>query len=61
MIDLLKENPLILLFLVVAVGHGIGRIKIKQARLGSMATLLVGLGFGALSPDFAIPSIVFSL
>lgn len=61
MINLLRENPLILLFLVVALGHGIGRIKIKKAGLGSMATLLVGLGFGALSPDFAIPSIIFSL
>jgi len=61
MIELLTENPLILLFIVAALGHGLGGIKLQGGKLGTMATLLVGLVFGALSSDFQIPDIVFTL
>lgn len=59
MIALLVEEPLLLLFLVTAIGYAIGRIKIKGSSLGVAAVLFVGLFFGALSPDIKLPAIMF--
>ena len=61
MIELLIEEPLLLLFLVTSIGYAIGRIKIKGSSLGVAAVLFVGLFFGALSPDIQLPTIVFEL
>lgn len=61
MVQLLIENPLLLLFLVCAVGYGVGNIRILGSRLGVAAVLFVGLAFGSLSPDLAIPGIVFQM
>ncbi|MCI0393451.1 MAG: transporter [Chloroflexi bacterium] len=61
MIDLLIANPLLLLFLVSAVGYAIGRIKVKGSSLGVAAVLFVGLAAGALHPDLALPEIIFLL
>ncbi len=61
MIQLLVDNPLLLLFIVSAVGYLIGRIKIKGSSLGVAAVLFVGLAFGALDPDLALPEVVFLL
>ena len=59
MVQLFIDSPLLLLFLVCAIGYGIGNIRIRGTRLGVAAVLFVGLGFGALSPDLAIPDIIF--
>jgi putative transport protein len=59
MIQLLIDNPLLLLFIVAAVGYVIGRIKIKGSSLGVAAVLFVGLAAGALHPDLELPDIVF--
>ncbi|MFK7806102.1 MAG: aspartate:alanine exchanger family transporter [Anaerolineae bacterium] len=61
MVQLLIDNPLLLLFLVCAIGYGVGNIRIKGSRLGIAAVLFVGLGIGAFSPDLKIPDIVFQL
>lgn len=61
MIDLLANNPLLLLFLVAAIGYAIGLIRIKGVSLGIAAVLFVGLAFGALDPDLRIPDIIFQL
>lgn len=61
MAALLTENPLLLLFLVAAIGTLIGRIQIFGSRLGVAAVLFVGLAFGAANPAFQIPDIVFQL
>ncbi len=61
MIPLFQENPLLLLFIVIAVGYIIGRIKIKGTSLGVAAILFVGLGFGALDEHLKIPDILFLL
>ena len=42
-IELLRENPLLLLFLVAAIGYPLGQIKIGGTRLGVAAVLFVGL------------------
>jgi putative transport protein len=61
MLNLLIEEPLLLLFLVTSIGYAIGRIKIKGSSLGVAAVLFVGLFFGALSPEIALPAVVFEL
>lgn len=60
-IDILIENPLLLLFIVSGVGYAIGRIKIQGGSLGVAAVLFVGLAVGALDPRLALPEIVFLL
>lgn len=59
MIDVLVENPLVLLFVVAAVGYALGRIKIRGSSLGVAAVLFVGLAVGALDPRLALPEIIF--
>lgn len=61
MIPLFEANPLLLLFVVIAVGYVVGTIKIKGTSLGVAAVLFVGLAFGALDPDLKIPDIIFLL
>ncbi|MGB4840210.1 MAG: TrkA C-terminal domain-containing protein [Saprospiraceae bacterium] len=54
-------NPLLLLFLVIAIGYLIGTIKIKGTGLGTAAVLFVGLAFGAANPEFNVPEIIFQI
>lgn len=61
MIATLGENPLLLLFIVAAVGYGLGRINIKGSRLGVAAVLFVGLFFGSLDKSLQIPNIILTL
>ncbi|MBN9390151.1 MAG: transporter [Chloroflexi bacterium] len=61
MISILAQNPILLLFLVAAVGYAIGQIKIGKTGLGIAAVLFAGLGIGALSPDLKLPEIVYQI
>lgn len=61
LVDVLRENPLLLLFVVAAVGYPLGRIRVGGASLGVAAVLFVGLGVGALHPDLKLPEIVYTL
>ncbi len=61
MIDLLLQNPLLLLFVVAALGYVIGRVKVRGISLGVAAVLFVGLFFGALHPDLKLPEIIYTL
>ncbi len=58
MIQILEANPLLLLFLVVAIGYWIGQIRIRGSSVGVAAVLFIGLAFGALDPDLTIPPII---
>lgn len=58
MIESFKQNPLLLLFLVSAIGYWIGNISIRGSKLGVSAVLFVGLGFGALDPQLSVPEII---
>lgn len=55
MIALLESSPLLLLFLVAALGYWLGRVRIGGRALGVAAVLFVGLAFGALDPGLQIP------
>lgn len=56
MIKILETNPLLLLFLVAALGYWLGQIRFRGSSLGVAAVLFVGLFFGALDPDLTIPN-----
>lgn len=59
--QLLANNPLLLLFLVAAVGYLVGKVNIKGNSLGVSAVLFVGLAFGAINPAFNVPQVIFQL
>ena len=61
MIEILKQNQLLLLFVVSALGYLVGSIRIAGTRLGVAAVLFVGLGFGAMDPGLQVPKIVIFL
>ncbi len=60
-VQVLRDNPLLLLFLVAAIGYPLGRLKIGGASLGVSAVLFVGLAFGALDPNLKLPDVVYNL
>jgi putative transport protein len=60
-VRLLAENPLLLLFLVAAIGYPLGRLSFRGSQLGVAAVLFVGLAAGALDPKLALPEIVYML
>ncbi len=55
MIELLSDNPLLLLFIVAAIGYFLGNLKIKGISLGVAAVLFTGLAFGAMDEGLNIP------
>lgn len=59
--DTLVANPLLLLFLVAAIGYPLGRVKIGGAGLGVAAVLFVGLAFGATRPDMKLPELIYQM
>jgi len=61
MIQILIDNPLLLLFVVAAIGYPLGRIKIRGINLGVAAVLFTGLAIGALHPDLKLPEIIYLL
>jgi putative transport protein len=60
-LSILKENPLLLLFLVAAIGYPLGRVRLGGASLGVAAVLFTGLAFGALDPDLQLPEVIYQL
>ncbi len=61
MIQLLGENPLLLLFVVASLGYLLGNIKVKGGSLGVAAILFTGLFFGAIDSSLKIPEIILLL
>ncbi len=55
MIQLLVDNPLLLLVVVSALGYVLGQIQVRGSSLGVAAVMFVGLGFGALDPRLKLP------
>lgn len=59
--SLLIENPLLLLFVVAAIGYPLGQIRVAGTSLGVGAVLFVGLAIGSLDPALKLPEIVYLL
>ncbi len=61
MLKILIDNPLLLFFVVAAIGYPLGRIRIGGSSLGVAAVLFVGLAVGSLHPGLKLPEIVYML
>ncbi len=61
MIQLLRDNPLLLLFVVAGIGSLVGQIKIGGISLGVAAVLFVGLAIGSLDPALALPELFYQM
>lgn len=59
MLDILRDNALLLLFIVAGIGYPLGRVRIGGVHLGVAAVLFVGLFFGALDPSLKLPEIIY--
>lgn len=55
MVDLLAQNPLLLLFTVIGVGYLVGNINLFGLKLGVAAVLFAGMFFGALDRRLSLP------
>jgi len=58
-INILAENPLVLLFTIIGLGYLIGNIKIFGLKLGVAAVLFVGISFGAIDKRLALPEYIY--
>lgn len=61
MIRLLAANPLLLLFLVAAIGYPLGQFRVAGTNLGVGAVLFAGLAIGSIDPSLRLPEIVYLL
>lgn len=61
MLQLLQENPILLLFIVAAVGYALSKVKILGTSLGIAAVLFVGLIVGGLHSGIRVPEIIIWL
>lgn len=59
MLDLLAAQPLLLLFLIAAIGYPLGRLHVRGVSLGLAAVLFTGLAFGALREDLKTPPLLY--
>lgn len=60
-IDVLRESPILLLFVVIALGYPLGRLSVGGLSLGVAAVLFVGIAIGALHPNLKLPELVYIL
>jgi len=60
MLELLVTQPLLLLFVVLAVGYAAGRVMIGGVQLGMAAVLFAGLAAGTLDSRLQLPEFVRS-
>ena len=58
---LLESQPLLTLFVTIALGYVIGECSIKGVALGSGAVLFVGLAIGGFAPKSAPPAVLGTL
>ncbi|THH36359.1 aspartate:alanine exchanger family transporter [Neolewinella litorea] len=58
MVEIFIRSPLLLLFTVMAIGYGLGEVRIRGFKLGVAAVLFVGLAFGALDPGLEVPQFI---
>jgi putative transport protein len=60
-VSLLRDDPLLLVFVVAAVGYLAGRIRIGGFGFGVAAVLFVGLAFGMADPELKVPRALWTL
>ena len=58
MLAFLADRPLLLLFILLAVGTAIGRARIGRFSLGPAAVLFAALAFSAVDERLALPEVI---
>lgn len=61
MLDFLAAQPLLTLFLIMAVGLALGKVRAWGVSLGAAAAMFVALGLSAANPDITLPPLVYQL
>jgi putative transport protein len=61
LLQLLVDNPLLLLCIVAAIGYLLGQVTIGGSSLGVAAVLFAGLLVGALDPRLKLPDALYLL
>ncbi len=59
--SLLRDDPLLLVFVVAAIGYLAGRIRVAGFGFGVAAVLFVGLAFGMADPELKVPRALWTL
>ncbi|MGL6278435.1 MAG: aspartate:alanine exchanger family transporter, partial [Gaiella sp.] len=59
--SLLRDDPLLLVFVVAALGYLVGRVRIGGFGFGVAAVLFVGLAFGLADPELKVPRALWTL
>jgi putative transport protein len=57
----LEQSPVLALFLVIALGYGLGAVRVAGVSFGVGAVLFIGLAIGAMAPKSVPPALVSSL
>jgi putative transport protein len=57
----LEQSPVLALFLVIALGYGLGAVRVAGVSFGVGAVLFIGLAVGAMAPKSVPPALVSSL
>ncbi len=60
-IGVLRDNPLLLLFVVAALGFFVGQIRIRGIGLAIAAVLFAGIAVGGIDPALQLPEIFYQL
>lgn len=58
MVDVLVAHPVLLLFVVMAIGTALGSLSVRGLSLGPAAVLFTALAFSAYHPDLALPEVL---
>lgn len=58
MVDLLVERPILLLFVIMAIGTAAGQLKFRGLSLGPAAVLFAALAFSAYDEALALPEVL---
>lgn len=58
MAEFLIERPILLLFVVLAVGTGLGALRLRRFSLGPAAVLFTALAFSAYNEQLALPEVL---
>ncbi|HSC93081.1 MAG TPA: TrkA C-terminal domain-containing protein [Gaiellaceae bacterium] len=61
MIDLLADNPVLLFFVVAALGYLLARVRVAGFGLGIASVLFAGIAVGAVDPSLKLPEPVWVL
>ncbi len=59
MVAILANNPILLLFIVAALGYPLSKISIAGVSLGIAAVLFAGIAVGAIDPSLKLPDIIY--